>query len=260
MFLHNNWKNGWCFLTTVSFFYWLLADRMSFCYTIFERRRSWSFGSWLEFPPRVWLTLPNRRHAEKRAAITKSDNASDFGQKHCYYIPLNLKGDCNTLMLLVSLNDWFYRCPPTSGPFVLHRFRVFPLPANRPAQRPTPTFGFYVSATRAEWCPLSFSYYMKNPWKTQDVNDKKITLDERLSSSVSFIISGFMLAVSRDALPNICIAAGNLSPRRGLTVSPWRGRDTLPSIWTCWYLPSPTGAQLLRAATRYSCGTCPLYS
>ena len=39
-----------------------------------------------------------------------------------------------------------------------------------------------------------------------------------------------MLAVSRDALPDIYMAAGNLSPRRGLTVSPWRGRDTLPGI------------------------------
>ena len=33
-----------------------------------------------------------------------------------------------------------------------------------------------------------------------------------------------MLAVSRDILPNICIAAGNLSPRRGLTVSPGGAR------------------------------------
>ena len=59
-----------------------------------------------------------------------------------------------------------------------------------------------------------------------------------------------MLAVSRDALPSIYIAAGNLSPRRGLTVSPWCGRDTLPSICMCWYLSSPAGVQLLRAATR----------
>lgn len=230
---------------------------------MFERRRSWSFGSRLEFPPRVRLTLPNRRHAEKRAAITKSDNASDFGQKHCYYIPLNLKGDCNTLMLLASLNDWFFRCPPTVTPKVVHRFRVFPLPANRPAQRPTPTFGFYVSATRAEWCPLPYFYYRKFLKKMQGDNDlqaKKNHAGQLLSSSASFSKSGFMLAVSRDILPNICIAAGNLSPRRGLTVSPWRGRDTLPSIWKCWYLPSPTGAQLLRAATRYSCGTYPLYS
>ena len=51
-----------------------------------------------------------------------------------------------------------------------------------------------------------------------------------LSSSASFLKSGFMLAVSRDVLPNTYLAAGNLSPRRGLTVSPWRGRDTLPSI------------------------------
>lgn len=27
------------------------------------------------------------------------------------------------------------------------------------------------------------------------------------------------------------IAAGILSPQRGLTISPWRGRDTLPSIY-----------------------------
>lgn len=142
MFLHNNWKNGWCFLTTVSFFYWLLADRMSFCYTIFERRRSWSFGSWLEFPPRVWLTLPNRRHAEKRAAITKSDNASDFGQKHCYYIPLNLKETatpwCCSSPLMTDfivvrqpqahsscIAFGFFRCPPTVRPSVRHQLSDF---------------------------------------------------------------------------------------------------------------------------------------
>jgi len=63
-----------------------------------------------------------------------------------------------------------------------------------------------------------------------DLQAKKNHAGQLLSSSASFSKSGFMLAVSRDILPNICIAAGNLSPRRGLTVSPWRGRDTLPSI------------------------------
>ena len=79
---------------------------------------------------------------------------------------------------------------------------------------------------------------------------QKICAGQHTSSSAWFLKSGFMLAVSRDALPSIYIAAGNLSPRRGLTVSPWCGRDTLPSICMCWYLSSPAGVQLLRAATR----------
>ena len=39
-----------------------------------------------------------------------------------------------------------------------------------------------------------------------------------------------MLAFSRDILPNVKMSPVSLSPRRGLTVSPWCGRNTLPSI------------------------------
>ncbi|MBS6997524.1 hypothetical protein G4974_04665 [[Ruminococcus] gnavus] len=47
---------------------------------------------------------------------------------------------------------------------------------------------------------------------------------------MSNCISGFMLAVSRGILPNAQMSPVFLSPRRGLTVSPWCGRNTLPSI------------------------------
>lgn len=42
-------------------------------------------------------------------------------------------------------------------------------------------------------------------------------------------ISGFLLAVSRDILPNTYMPPESLSPRRRLTVTPWCGRSTLPS-------------------------------
>ena len=71
-----------------------------------------------------------------------------------------------------------------------------------------------------------------------------------MSSSAHFLKSGFMLAVSRDTLPSIYQPPDSLSPRRGLTISPRCGRDTIPSICKSWYLPSPAGVQLLRAATR----------
>lgn len=71
-----------------------------------------------------------------------------------------------------------------------------------------------------------------------------------MSSSAYFLKSGFMLAVSRNTLPSIYQPPESLSPRRGLTISPRCGRDTLPSICKRWYLPSPAGVQLLRAATR----------
>jgi len=49
----------------------------------------------------------------------------------------NIKRDTyNTVVLLDVPRDWFYRCPPTSGPYVLHRFRVLSLPASLRPLRP----------------------------------------------------------------------------------------------------------------------------
>ena len=46
------------------------------------------------------------------------------------------KDTYNTAVLSDAPCDWFYRCPPTSGPYVLHRFRVLSLPANLRPLRP----------------------------------------------------------------------------------------------------------------------------
>ena len=47
------------------------------------------------------------------------------------------------------------------------------------------------------------------------------------SSSAYFLKSGFMLAVSCYTLTSIYKLSKSLSPKRGLTISPWQGCDTL---------------------------------
>lgn len=41
------------------------------CYYLIEQRRSWSFGSRLEFPTESWFALPNRLKAENKGTIQK---------------------------------------------------------------------------------------------------------------------------------------------------------------------------------------------
>jgi len=79
----------------------------------------------------------------------------------------------------------------------------------------------------------------------------KTALDNFCVIQRSFcFIGGFLLAVSRNALPGIYMSPEYLSPRRRLTLSPWRGRNVLPNISQSQQLPCLSAVQLLRAATR----------
>lgn len=53
-----------------------------------------------------------------------------------YIITAYLKGNCNTAMLRVPLNDWFYRRPPTSGSFARYKFQGLSSPADFRPIRP----------------------------------------------------------------------------------------------------------------------------
>ena len=119
------------------------------------------------------LQHPQNQGKAKGLAACNSQTASPFGCLNNFYFKILSNFLGVTSCRMSSLHNWFFCRPPTyssiwSKTILLHRYRVFPLPANIPAQSPASISDFRCQPHQRDdaLCPfLLYAFPVKKSTK-----------------------------------------------------------------------------------------------